>query len=205
MKPCILIALITLTTLAEDAKVKLVLTDGTTYESVKVTRVEPDGLRIMHSAGATKIPFEKLTEETRRLYPFDADKAEAFRKEQGKAQAMSDASSNAAAQKVAAKEQAAKANAEKLKNALLVYSHAHQVGEKSDILVECFRPAGIYANPNPENRQTIYSGFILITGHPDIAKIADNDPVNCLVYPTGQTRKIGSSTYREYEFINRHN
>lgn len=59
---------------------KLVLTDGTTYESVKVTHVEPDGLRIIHSSGANKIPYERLSEEIRKIYGFDSEKAAAFRR-----------------------------------------------------------------------------------------------------------------------------
>lgn len=65
---------------AAEAPAKLVLSDGITYESVKVTHVEPDGLRIIHSSGATKIPYERLSEETRKIYGFDAEKAAAFRR-----------------------------------------------------------------------------------------------------------------------------
>ena len=48
---------------AEEAPMKLdSLLD---YKNVTITKVEPDGIRIMHESGAARIPYEKIPEELR--------------------------------------------------------------------------------------------------------------------------------------------
>ncbi len=46
---------------AEDEPLKLETLLG--YKNVTVTKVEPDGIRIMHDSGTTKVPIEKIPEE----------------------------------------------------------------------------------------------------------------------------------------------
>jgi hypothetical protein len=49
------------------------------YEQVEITKVEPDGVRIMHKAGAAKLKFEQLPPDLQKKYGFSAEKAKAFR------------------------------------------------------------------------------------------------------------------------------
>lgn len=61
---------------------------GTPLElrDVRIVRVEPDGVRVMHSTGTAKVPYERLPEELQIKYGFDPTKANQHR-EQTKAQA----------------------------------------------------------------------------------------------------------------------
>jgi hypothetical protein len=59
----------------------LTLLNGKMLKGVQVTKVEPDGLRVMHQDGLSKIPFESLPPEWKARYPFDINKAEAYRKD----------------------------------------------------------------------------------------------------------------------------
>jgi len=63
---------------------KLTTTDGKTYTDVTVKEVQPDGIRIFHSDGATKISFDRLPEDIRAQFNFDANDAEKFQNEQAK-------------------------------------------------------------------------------------------------------------------------
>lgn len=49
--------------------------DGTTYQNVTVTAVEPDGLRVTHSNGAAKLLFVELPTAIQQLYHYDPSKA----------------------------------------------------------------------------------------------------------------------------------
>jgi hypothetical protein len=73
----------------------LTTTDGKTYDAVTVTKVEPDGIKIIHESGVAKVPFEKLSVEIQKQYGFDPEKAEKFRE----AQAIKQEAANIAAAK----------------------------------------------------------------------------------------------------------
>ncbi len=60
---------------AADAERTIVTLDGTKYEQATVSRVEPDGIRISYSDGATKIPFEQLSPELQKEFGYDPEKA----------------------------------------------------------------------------------------------------------------------------------
>lgn len=49
------------------------------FKNVRVTAVLPDGLKISHDGGISKIPFERLPQDLRSKYKFDAGAAAAFR------------------------------------------------------------------------------------------------------------------------------
>lgn len=70
---------------------KLETTNGRVYERVKVSKIEPDGISIVHEAGTAKIQFERLPQELRDAFGFDAGKAESHRKEKAETQAKADA------------------------------------------------------------------------------------------------------------------
>jgi hypothetical protein len=71
---------------------------GTAYRKCEVVKVEPDGIRITHDAGAAKISFEEMPDALRRQYGFDSAKVAAYRKSLADAQ---DAVQAAAAKKLA--------------------------------------------------------------------------------------------------------
>ena len=82
----------------------LTTTEGKTYSDVKVTKVEPDGLSITHQTGTAKVPFIKLSEELRKKHGYDAEKAEAYQKEQARKRAELDAILRASREKEEAKQ-----------------------------------------------------------------------------------------------------
>ncbi|HEX2750163.1 MAG TPA: hypothetical protein VHM91_19305, partial [Verrucomicrobiales bacterium] len=57
----------------------LLLEDGTTLKNVVVLKVEPDGLRLEHKNGVSKVKFEELPEMVQKQFAFDRNKAEEFR------------------------------------------------------------------------------------------------------------------------------
>ncbi|PAW76980.1 MAG: hypothetical protein B9S32_12815 [Verrucomicrobia bacterium Tous-C9LFEB] len=56
--------------------------DGLTYNACTVTKVEPDGLTIIYSDGAAKIPFSKLPTDIQQKYNFDPNVAQKYTTEQ---------------------------------------------------------------------------------------------------------------------------
>lgn len=83
---------------------------STTYKNYEVVKVEPDGLRILHSAGAAKIPYEQLPATLLKQYSFDPAKAKEFRErkagDQKAAEEKRAADEKAAADKTAAEKAA---------------------------------------------------------------------------------------------------
>ena len=64
---------------AADGERTIVTLDGTKYEQATISRVEPDGIRIIYSDGATKIPFERLSPELQKEFGYDPAKASQHR------------------------------------------------------------------------------------------------------------------------------
>lgn len=52
----------------------------TTITGVEVLKVEPDGLRVLHSSGTAKVPFTSLSKELQVKYGYDSEKAKEFSK-----------------------------------------------------------------------------------------------------------------------------
>jgi hypothetical protein len=126
----ILVALSASIALADDFKT----VDGKEYKNVKVSRVEPDGIVITHSAGVAKIPFKQLPKEMQERVGYDQAKIEAAeaaaRAAETAARAAEEkriedqrAADRAVAQERAEKEQSAAAN---LKNAEEEFKTAEQ-------------------------------------------------------------------------------
>jgi hypothetical protein len=75
----------------------IITTDGKFYKSCSVTQVEPDALRIMHSDGAARIPYEKLPSALQKQY-FDPDKVAAYREQVAAAKRAADEAAAAKAE-----------------------------------------------------------------------------------------------------------
>jgi hypothetical protein len=52
--------------------------DGKEYKKATVSRVEPDGIVIVHSSGIVKIPFVELSAELQKKYGYQPEKAKAY-------------------------------------------------------------------------------------------------------------------------------
>lgn len=89
----LLLCLVTRVALALD----IITTDGKFYKSCSVTQVEPDALRIMHSDGAARIPYEKLPSALQKQY-FDPDKVAAYREQVAAAKKAADEAAAAKAE-----------------------------------------------------------------------------------------------------------
>ena len=59
----------------------LVTTKGVSYRNYTISRVEPDGVVIRHSAGVTKVLFADLSEVDQKRFNYDPAKATAFQAE----------------------------------------------------------------------------------------------------------------------------
>jgi len=57
-------------------------TDGVTYKSAEITRVELDGITVSYADGVAKIPFTNLSPALQKKYGYDPAKLEAYRHEQ---------------------------------------------------------------------------------------------------------------------------
>ncbi|MEY5013329.1 MAG: hypothetical protein RLZ22_535 [Verrucomicrobiota bacterium] len=67
---------------AEGSDIKpssITTTDGTTYLSARVVKVEPDGIRIIHESGSCKILFSKLPQDIQKQYSYDQEKAQQYK------------------------------------------------------------------------------------------------------------------------------
>ena len=101
---------------------------GKTYYGVRITRVEPDGISIIHRDGVAKIPFSDLSEEARDGYGYDSQKAAAYAK-----QRQEQAAAYAAAAAKAEQDKSKKAVIEKLRTA----------GLPSSVVISQVLPDGI--------------------------------------------------------------
>ena len=72
---------------APSAKPDITTLSGKTYTRCKITRVEPDGIRIFHATGVAKIPFADLPEDFRKKHGYDAEKSAAYQSHVRKRQA----------------------------------------------------------------------------------------------------------------------
>src|SRR5215210_78522 len=79
MKPrLLLIVLLSSATLAPARGEDIATTVGREYKGVTISRTEPDGIVIMHSAGIIKIPFTELSPELQKKYGYNPQAAAAF-------------------------------------------------------------------------------------------------------------------------------
>lgn len=65
----------------ESKPTSITTTEGITYSSARIVKVEPDGIRLIHESGSCKVPFSKLPTEIQTKYSYDPEKAEQYKKE----------------------------------------------------------------------------------------------------------------------------
>lgn len=87
MKALVICAILGLVGVLFGEEVQMKFAELLEYKGVTVTKIEPDGVNIMHESGLAKIPYEKLTPELQAKFGgFDAAKAAEFRKKRNKAE-----------------------------------------------------------------------------------------------------------------------
>lgn len=91
---------------------RLETTNGKVYEQVKVRKIDPDGIAIMHDAGLAKVMFENLPKELQTAYGFDPVKAIEHRKLEAQASRNAQAQQDAAERLQSAKAADAKSDRE---------------------------------------------------------------------------------------------
>ncbi len=62
-------------------RVDITLADGTTYVRCKITRVEPDGISVIHASGIAKLAFPDLPQEYQQHYGYSEYEAQAYRQQ----------------------------------------------------------------------------------------------------------------------------
>lgn len=50
------------------------------YQGASVLKIEPDGIKIIHSKGVTKVPFEELSDDVRKRYNLTESEVNQYRK-----------------------------------------------------------------------------------------------------------------------------
>lgn len=55
---------------------------GETYHNAHIIKATPDAITVVHDAGVSKVSFESLGDEWKKLFHYDADKAREFQKQE---------------------------------------------------------------------------------------------------------------------------
>jgi len=146
----------------------LELQNGKVYEGVTVRDVDPDGIRIFHSGGATKVKFRDLPETIREKYGYDPAKEKEFLEKQ---QAERKAARQAAmARKRAAAERRAEEERKAKMRAQSRVIHVEVIQVVNDGLIVF-------------NRENGATQFIFM--NPDFYDVAEDDRYSQRVVPAG--------------------
>lgn len=171
------------TLLAED----LTTVSGKKYTGVTINRVEADGLAISHDDGLAKVPFSDLSEELRKKYGYDPQKAAQYQAAMQAASAQRAAAANAAAA-------AAKQNDPKTFVRILgPVKQSGKTGIIVDIYVagEYIRDFGVSEFNDPKRPKwagttsPIGPRLVHLTGHPRQEQIVDGDRIDVDAVPDG--------------------
>lgn len=199
---CVLLSL-ALSALADDFK----LLNGKEYKGVTVSKVEPDGLRLMTDAGIEKIPFDQLPPEIGAKYGYDPKKATEYAKtvdanraavEQAQARARA-----AVAQKKALKEREASSQVFRFKvdqvvpgGAIVTPYESYSVGGSD---------SGVGLGGSVGTSYRLGSKTAFVKGVSAIAGIAEDQALNVLAYRDGVytfTDTFGASrTVEQWVFV----
>lgn len=180
--------------------------DGTKYENVTLSRIEPDGLVLMTDSGITKVPFEKLSPELQKSYGYDPEKAAAFQAKQKEMKAKAAQNFQVAQAKVAEQQKAQQAsqaseaeNQRKMLSAKRIKGRVVQA-TKEGLLVDCDAEVavasssasvggggGVYSPPDPngKGRPNEAYGLFFVVNHPQQSSIADDAGIDVDAYEDG--------------------
>lgn len=87
---------------------EITTTEGKIYRAAKVTKIDPDGIVIMHASGTAKVAFVKLPEAVRQEFGYDPAKAADYQRQFEAGQARLNAAADAAQQDAISRQQAEK-------------------------------------------------------------------------------------------------
>ena len=140
----------------------IVTLKGTKYQNASVTRVEPDGLMVMHATGIVKVPFTELSEDLRQKYSYNPERAvEHARESAAKQQAFEENLSRAKKVKadrdaVIAMKSAAEADARANQRAIASFSlEAREVGTGSTGYTSWRTDYGSYDRTTVQNKRIL--------------------------------------------------
>ena len=95
---CILSVGLACVSRAEDEKIPEIKTaSGKTYRDVRVTKVTPSEISIMHESGAGRIPLKDLPDDLKAKFGYDPARAMEFKKQADAKEAQNQAAANQAA------------------------------------------------------------------------------------------------------------
>lgn len=194
--PAILLAVLFTAAVAED----ITTTDGRTYTAATITKVEPDGIRIIHESGAAKIPFTKLPPDLQKKHGYDPTKAVEFKQAEDAALAAQEAVLDKELGAQASTKSQDQDQTKKFKDATVISGKIRAIG-KTETLVEADVCGDDYEFHRLDKRKVIQADTVLIISYPGIRELADKDRIVWLIHPTGLTQKRGNRTYREYEYV----
>jgi hypothetical protein len=121
---------------AQEKLEQITTLEGKTYINCTITKVEPDGLRIMHDNGVGKLFFDNLPSELQIKYNYDPLKAQQFKAEVKQQQAKIVLQNQASQEAVAKKQQLAAQREEIEKKIKRVIGKVIQVTNEG-LLISC--------------------------------------------------------------------
>jgi hypothetical protein len=65
---------------------------GETFHNARIIKATPDTLTVVHDAGVSKVPFDSLNDEWKKMFHYDAVKAKEFRKQEEARQLLAEES-----------------------------------------------------------------------------------------------------------------
>lgn len=88
---CMLSVVLASVSRAEDGKIPQIKTaSGKTYQDVRITKVTPSGISIIHESGVARIPLKDLPDDLKTKFGYDPSKAEAHAAAQAQANAQAE-------------------------------------------------------------------------------------------------------------------
>jgi hypothetical protein len=197
----LILLLLSATLFAED----LTTVSGKKYTGVTINRVEADGLAISHADGLAKVPFSDLSEDIRKKYGYDPQKA-------AQQQAVMQA---AAAQRAAEANTAAIAKQQLEANPPVRILGTVTQARKDGLIVDDYIDPefirnggmrGVYSDPKrpktPGEGVSITRGarMYFLTGHPNQDQIVDRNSIDVDAVPDG-TYSYGGGKVKKFKII----
>jgi hypothetical protein len=193
----------------ESEPTSITTTEGITYSSARIVKVEPDGIRLIHESGSCKVPFSKLPTEIQARYSYDPAKAAQYKKDAAQKEAYNN-------QAILRAEAEKKALQLKLKSAKRDTFKVFNVLKKDNgLLANFFTPsssAGSVARAQnsmmgrSNQRTPSYTGeTVYLTGNINFSKIVDGSKIEAIYVELGTyeyiTTEGAESTVKKLEVL----
>lgn len=162
--------------------------NGKTYNNVKISKVEPDGISILHSSGAIKLPFSILSDDLRKEFKYDPEKAASYTVQKQKELAKMNAARMAEAAKREEEEQRRRRMEELRRSATRIHFEITQVLDGGLLIWNLHGGKTEYLRINP-----------------DFFDVADGEKYHALVISDGVYEYVSvigaKNTVRAWKFV----